>query len=157
MEILILILVLLLLFLIFLLVIFWVIIRKLVQKISQLNPYSIFIASLTVLILPTLFLYELFKGRDGDEIYEAAFKSKRPDCVHIISYKDAHLPMIDNDIRLHFRTCPQEMARILSLDEYEKDKIGDTAWYFRRQNGGGGITIDMNADSTEASYYNADF
>ena len=130
--------------------------RWLVRK-TRLKGYGGWIASFIILLLPVLFFYNLLKGREGDEIYETVFKGPKPDCVRIISFKDARIPVIDNDIRLHFHTCPQEMTRILSLEEYEKEKLGDTAWYFHRQNGGGGITINMNADSTEASYYDADF
>ena len=124
---------------------------------TSLKAYSGWIASFIIILLPALFFYNLFKGRDGDEIYRAAFKSKRPYCVKIISYKDARIPVLDNDIRMHFRTCPQEMERILLLEEYQKYNLGDTVWYFLHQHNGGGTEIYMRFDSTEADYVDYDF
>lgn len=66
---------------------------------------------------------EIFKPRTDEEIYEALFQKKENDCIEIISFSDQIIPKIDYAIRLHIKTCPEELNRILSLREYSHEKV----------------------------------
>lgn len=164
------------LFLFFLLLltpmVLWFGVRWLVRK-TSLKAYSGWIASFLILFLPVLFFYKLFKGRDGNEIYEAVFKAPKPDCVHIISYRDAHFPKIDDDIVLHFHACPKEVERIIKIENdtpgivstndinilvnppFKIQSMGDSVLRLspRRGEDGSGTEIYINSDSTEVYFY----
>ncbi|RZJ71784.1 hypothetical protein [Flavobacterium sp.] len=58
-------------------------------------------------------LSNVFTPRTGDEIYNAMFGQLRFDCVKVLNYQDRVIPMIDSEIKLHFKTCPQEIKKIL--------------------------------------------
>ena len=152
-------------------VVLWFGVRWLVKR-TSLKTYGGWIASFVILFLPLLFVYNLLKGRDGNEVYEAVFKAPKPDCVKIIRYKDAHLPIIDDDIILHFHTCPQEVERILKMNKdtpglLSTDDIliqGDLSFKIRsmgdsvlrihpplRENGAG-MVMYIKSDSTEIYY-----
>ena len=154
----------------------WLLVRTIIRLIPRAKPYSGLIAALVTILPPLCLVYSCLKGRSGEEIYEAISKSPKPDCVKIISHKDAHVPFIDNDILLYFHTCPQEMKRIISLNKYEVSKeatffpspitidssfhltsMGDSVWIFKRPLGGGAVEIYMSLDSTQAYYFEADF
>ena len=154
----------------------WFFLRSLIKRVQILKPHSGLLAALFIVISLCLQLMDCLKGRSGDEIYEAVFNAPKPDCVKIISYKDAQVPIMDNDIRLHFKTCPAEIKRILNLENYEQyieqsgfchlpgndtafdiRAIGDSICSFHRQHGGGATEIIMRLDSTEVYYYDVDF
>ena len=61
-------------------------------------------------------------GRSGDEIYDGLF-GKPAGCVKVMEYKDQPVPGFDGAIRIHFLTCPEEIARILAQNKYEASKI----------------------------------
>lgn len=65
----------------------------------------------------------IFHGRSGIEVYTALFGKSNHNCVEILSFQDQTLPKIDYAIWLHFRTCPNELKRILQLHQYEAKTI----------------------------------
>ncbi|WP_107038586.1 hypothetical protein [Brumimicrobium mesophilum] len=68
-------------------------------------------------------LSELTTFRTGDEIYDALFDKSESECVNVIQHRDQVIPKIDGAIWMHFETCPSEMKRILSQQEYSSEKI----------------------------------
>lgn len=63
------------------------------------------------------------KPRTDLEIYEALFGNSPSDCVEILHRQDQVLPKIDGAIYIHFKTCPEELSRILSQFEYKEEII----------------------------------
>ena len=120
---------------------------------------------------------EILKPRTGPEIYTAQFGNSPHNCSQLIHYQDQRIKRLDYTIWLHFRTCPVELQRILSLHDYETDRIltagwpgppeinrpagnwfrpellGETILLFRYHNdNGGGREIYASSDSTEVYY-----
>ena len=71
---------------------------------------------------------DTFKRRTGDEIYDALFDKRKTACVKIINYQDQVVPKIDYAIWLHFKTCPEELKRILSKHNFEVKKLPTDKW-----------------------------
>ena len=118
--------------------------------------------------------YHALQPRTGDEIYAALFGKPTSNCVKVLNYQDQVIPKIDYAIWLHFKTCPDEIKRILSQHNYEFEKIsgqdshsnGPSAnnnWFkpelmgdsiltfkFKKDEYGNGQTIYLNRDSSEA-------
>lgn len=119
-------------------------------------------------------LSEITKFRNGDEIYNALFGKAESECVNVIQHRDQIIPKIDGAIWMHFETCPSEMKRILSQQDYSSEKIstsdkslsftdseymkwfnpkflGDTVIIYEYSKGDSGNiqTIWSNLDSTE--------
>lgn len=66
---------------------------------------------------------DLFKQRNGAEIYTGLFGKPDTNCVFVLHYKDAIIPKMDDAISLHFKSCPAELKRILAGDKYSEEKI----------------------------------
>lgn len=66
---------------------------------------------------------DLMKPRTGMEIYEALFGKTDHTCVTVLQHQDPVVPVIDNAIRLHVKTCPEEMARIIAARGYTSETI----------------------------------
>ena len=62
------------------------------------------------------------KPRTGEEIYIALFDSMNSRCTEVLHHADQVIPKLDDGIRLHFRTCPEELRRILELHEFQHEK-----------------------------------
>ncbi len=107
--------------------------------------------------------------RSGMEIYAALLGAPQSDCVKILASQDQVVPKLDTAIRLHVRTCPAEMARILGKDIYVLEHpapvtaaegtdpfspalLGDPVLTFSTviEPGRNWRTIHLNRDSTEA-------
>ena len=114
-----------------------------------------------------------FTPRTGKGAYEAFWGVDSFNCVEIIHFQDQIIPKIDYAIKLHFKTCPQELQRITRQKDYktdtitngnfhhttpqdpadwfQPDKLGDTViaytHYFNEY--GDGQIIYSNTDSTE--------
>lgn len=71
---------------------------------------------------------DTFKMRTGDEIYDALFDKRKTDCVKILNYQDQIVPKIDYAIWLHFRTCPGELKRILTLQDFSSEIVSTKCW-----------------------------
>ena len=67
--------------------------------------------------------YHALQPRTGEEIYAALFGKPASKCVKVLNYQDQVVPKIDYAIWLHFKTCPDEMRRILSQKNYAFEKI----------------------------------
>jgi hypothetical protein len=65
----------------------------------------------------------MLKPRTGDEIYDALFDRRKTNCVKVLNYQDQVVPKIDYAIWLHFKTCPEELKRILSRHEFSGEKV----------------------------------
>lgn len=70
----------------------------------------------------------IFKMRTGDEIYDALFEKRKTDCVKILNFRDQVVPKIDYAIWLHFKTCPNELGRILSRHDFNGEKLPTDKW-----------------------------
>ncbi|TDX83101.1 hypothetical protein [Epilithonimonas xixisoli] len=110
---------------------------------------------------------ELSKPRTGMEIYDSLLGKPETNCVEILNYQDQTAPIIDYAILLHFKTCPQELKRILAQKEFEFEKIktsglsSDDDWFEPEKMGdsiltfkyydtnGNGQEIYSSKDSTE--------
>jgi len=64
----------------------------------------------------------MLESRSGIEIYTALFGKSSADCVEVIHKQDQIIPKIDYAIWLHFKTCPNELSRILALKDFEFNK-----------------------------------
>jgi len=65
----------------------------------------------------------IFKPRTGEEIYTALFDGNPNKCTQILEKQDQVIPKIDIAIYLHFKSCPTEIERILSLHSFEIDTL----------------------------------
>jgi hypothetical protein len=63
--------------------------------------------------------------RSGAEIYAALFDPPINKCMQVLDHDDALIPKLDNVIRLHVRTCPEELRRILAQGSYLEEKTTD--------------------------------
>ena len=114
------------------------------------------------------------KPRSGTEIYNALFgKPEKTACLDIIEFQDQVIPKIDYAIWLHFKTCPAELKRIVSLKAFHVKKtsikdisiqkpgegshwfkpelLGDTVLVYRykKDSAGGEQTLYSNLAETE--------
>jgi len=71
---------------------------------------------------------DTLRPRNGDEIYDALFGKRQPDCVKVLNYQDQVVPKIDYAIWLHFETCPEEVKRILSRHKFSVEKVATNGW-----------------------------
>lgn len=67
--------------------------------------------------------------RNGIEIYESLLGRPDTNCIIVLNYRDQFLPKIDTEINLHFKTCPEELQRILNRKNFICRKVtaSDTA------------------------------
>ena len=113
------------------------------------------------------------KPRTGNEIYISLFGKPESDCLSILNSQDQVIPKIDYAIWLHFKTCPNELKRILSKHNFVSEKIstkylytsapsenenwfkpellGDTILIYKysKDQNGNGQTIYSNLNQTE--------
>lgn len=117
-------------------------------------------------------LAPILEPRNGKIVYVSLFGKPISNCVKIESYQDHALPFFDHDIRLHVKTCPIEMKRILKQKEYSVQFLptrktltnasiqgdtalspklmGDSVWmYSTIDKEGNGQRILFNRDSSE--------
>lgn len=59
--------------------------------------------------------------RSGSEIYAALFGPPINTCMQVLDHDDALIPKLDNVIRLHVRTCPEEIRRIVAQGRYTEE------------------------------------
>jgi hypothetical protein len=71
---------------------------------------------------------ETLRPRTGDEIYDAMFDKRQTDCIKILNFQDQVVPKIDYAIWLHFETCPKELKRILSLQDFKTEVVSTSGW-----------------------------
>lgn len=64
---------------------------------------------------------QLFTPRSGNEIYVSLFGEPNVGCATILNFQDQAVPKIDYAIWLHFKTCPEELDRILLQLPYLTD------------------------------------
>ena len=76
--------------------------------------YTLLKAGVKVLGIAT----KTFALEDGEHIYERTWGKPASSCVQILEYRDATIPIMDFEICLQFKTCPDEVARILAGKEY---------------------------------------
>ena len=58
--------------------------------------------------------------RSGADIYAALFGPPIK-CMQVLDHDDALIPKLDNVIRLHVRTCPEEIRRIVAQGRYTEE------------------------------------
>lgn len=63
---------------------------------------------------------EIARSRTGEEIYIELFGHPEFGCVEIVHYQDQVLPRIDDGIRLFYKTCPEEVKRVLATEPFDK-------------------------------------
>lgn len=76
---------------------------------------------------------ELAEPRSGFIIYTSLFGQPHSDCLEMINYKDQLIPKIDVAIWLHFKTCPEELGRIVRRKEFKMEKIAAANLHFEQQ------------------------
>lgn len=59
-----------------------------------------------------------FALEDGVHIYERTWGKPATNCMQILDYRDATIPVLNFYVELQFKTCPQEVARILKGKSY---------------------------------------
>lgn len=115
----------------------------------------------------------IFEPRTGEEIYEALFGKTDNKCLTVIKSQDQVVPKIDYAIWLHFKTCPDELKRVLQLHSFQFEKqsskaihadspsendkwfkpenLGDSVLIFKykKDEYGNGQTLYSSLDSTE--------
>lgn len=118
----------------------------------------------------------LFEPVTGMEIYESFYGKDVYGCVEILDFQPAEFPIIDYATWMHVKTCPQEFARILSLNPMDtselylteewEDNSGLVDWFKPNRLGprvlkfelmdeyGRGDIIYGNTDSTEFYFVN---
>lgn len=110
-------------------------------------------------------------AEEGRAMYKRLFHSC-PGCVQIIAYQDAIVPVMDADMSLHVKTCPQEVRRILPKvayttaiipkTDYNSRIAGDTVFkakgdsiiYLSHQEQKAKLDIYIARDSTEMMFHN---
>jgi hypothetical protein len=73
-------------------------------------------------------LTEIFRPRTGIEIYTALFGQPTTDCIEVLNYQDQVVPKIDYAIWLHYKTCPDELQRILRLHDFKTEIVSTKGW-----------------------------
>lgn len=73
-------------------------------------------------------LNKTFKTRTGIEIYDALFDRRKTEYVKIFNYQDKVLPKIKYATWLHFKTCPNELERILSKNKFDINILATDKW-----------------------------
>lgn len=110
---------------------------------------------------------EIMRPRTGQEIYVALFGEPLPGCVEVLKHRDQTVPVIDTDIVLEAKTCPQEVQRIFKQFDYKVTKsgtdlpesdstewlrpsdFGDSVWVWTNFNDyGNGREVFLSSDST---------
>lgn len=71
---------------------------------------------------------EMLRPRTGPEIYKALFGEPLVDCVKVIHYQDQVIPRMDYAIALEFQVCKKEFERLLSLQDYQMEKLATKGW-----------------------------
>ena len=71
----------------------------------------------------------MLKPRTGDEIYSALFGKTNNSCLKVLNQQDQIVPKIDYAIWLHFKTCPNELNRILQLHNFKTEKQASKDWH----------------------------
>ena len=71
-----------------------------------------------VLIISLACIAYTFIPRSGVDIYVAMFGNSLNNCLKIIDKEEHSIPILDDGIYLHFKTCPPDVKRILSLHTY---------------------------------------
>lgn len=103
-------------------------------------------------------LADIFRPRTGIEIYHALFGKPKNDCVEILNFQDQLIPKIDYAIWLHFKTCPEELNRILSLHLFKTEIVAtkdiemngphaNENWFKPETLGDSMLTFTFNRDS----------
>jgi hypothetical protein len=67
---------------------------------------------------------EAIRPRNGVEIYGALFGRSPLSCIQVLAAQDQVIPKIDYAIWLHYRTCPQELKRVLGQHPYVREVVG---------------------------------
>lgn len=96
---------------------------------------------------------EVVHTRSGIEIYEALFDPRETDCIQILHYKDQIIPKIDVAIYLHFKTCPAELQRILSKQDYRSKTIATKGNSLDIPNGSGIAWLDIASLGDSVNVY----
>lgn len=66
---------------------------------------------------------EAIRPRNGAEIYSALFGRSPLGCTQVLAAQDQVVPKIDYAIWLHYRTCPQELKRVLGQHTYMREVV----------------------------------
>jgi hypothetical protein len=66
---------------------------------------------------------EAIRPRNGAEIYSALFGRSPLACTQVLAAQDQVVPKIDYAIWLHYRTCPQELKRVLAQHPYAREVV----------------------------------
>lgn len=63
------------------------------------------------------------RPRTGQEIYSALLGTPPAGCVQVLHYQDQVVPKIDYAIWLHYRTCPNELRRVLARHPFSQRQL----------------------------------
>lgn len=67
-------------------------------------------------------------SRTGNQMYIDLWGKAPNGCVEVIDHQDAVLPVIDDAVTLHFKTCPEELRRILGDKSYDVHRLDTASW-----------------------------
>lgn len=67
------------------------------------------------------------RPRSGQEIYAALLGPPLANCVQVLNYQDQTVPRIDYAIWLHYRTCPDELRRVLTRHSFAQGQLVSTS------------------------------
>lgn len=109
---------------------------------------------------------ESLAPRTGTDIYKAEFSGMAESCVQVLHHNDAYLPVVDDEIWLHFRLCPAEARRLLAQGYAEHaggfglkddllERLGKGTRKYEKTDSSSWRSLWLSADSTEAIYQNA--
>jgi hypothetical protein len=97
-----------------------------------------------------------FKPRSGEEIYAALFDGNPNECTNVLEKQDQVVPKIDVAIYLHFKTCPEEIKRIIAQHEFEYTKLSTKDFSITKESGVGWFKPEILGDSILVYYFKKD-
>ena len=74
------------------------------------------------------FFKDALKPRTGEEIYFDVLGKQDLNCSEVLHYQDKEIPIMDFAIVLHFKTCKEEIERILKAREFQLTYLPTNSW-----------------------------
>lgn len=106
--------------------------------------------------------------RNGNDVYVSIWGKPVGGCLQVLDYNVVSGSGNDDSLQLHFRTCPEEVRRILHGEIADKSNVPASEWPGLRKSDGGNIMkvvvsngngrrlFYISADSTEVYYSDVD-
>jgi hypothetical protein len=105
--------------------------RKLIYR--SFIPASLFTLTVAylgyvVFLKSANYLNKALESRTDQEIYQYVLGKSNSECSEILNFQDKEFPILDFAIVIHFKTCKEELERILKTHTFSKSYVPTTNW-----------------------------